>query len=667
MTWRRIAGFFFLLCALPLALCAQEIVFSAQPSADKIGINDRVGVTFSIQNAGRVDDFSPPAFNGFRLVSGPNQSNATQITNYNGQSVVTTTIHLTYILQPDRTGTLTIPPAAMVSNGKTYYTNSCRVEVVPGSLGRQNREQSGNDPFSDPFFDDPFAAMREARRQMEEMIRRRMPQGAARADASRPNPDEFTENDIHKNIFIRVTVDKAQAYVGEQINASYKLYTRLPMNMTLTQLPSLNGFWSEDFNIPNPPQMTEEVIDGKVYQVFLLKKSALFPQQSGKLKLDPAKASGVVRILEKVGEDRHLRDGSGFGSLFMDDPFFNRDLFSRYNYKEVSLDLSSKPVEINVLPLPAGAPPGFTGGVGHFDVEARLDSDVMTTDESLPLDIIISGTGNFKLLGKPKINFPDELAVGDPAVQDTITSRTPGIRGEKQFTYMLNPERPGTYTIPAFEFSYFDPVAGKYITRTIPAHNLQVKKGKYYDSDRKGDLPSDIYGLAGTMPDWKAARSLWVVTPWFGGLFLLTLMGFIVALLLRAREAKRRANAGLWRKKKANKVAWKRLATARRLLTDPHHGPFYEEISKAVLLYLSDKLDLPISVLSKENIKGKLEARGVPAELIAQVTDLVQECEMALYSPSGGQQQKSMTLESAMSLISRLENHLQIRKHVQKV
>lgn len=665
MAWRRIAGFFFVLCALPMVLYAQEIVFSAQPSANKIGIHDRLGMTFSIQNAGRVEDFNPPAFNGFRLVSGPNQSNSTQITNYNGQSVVTTIIHLTYILQPERTGTLTIPPASMVSNGKTYYTNSSRIEVVAGSLGQPR--QRGNDPFNDPFFDDPFAAMREARRQMEEMIRQRMPDSPPSAQGFRPDPDEFSESDIHKNIFIRVTVDKSQAYVGEQINASYKLYTRLPMNMTLTQLPSLNGFWSEDFNIPNPPQMREEVVDGKVYQVFLLKKSALFPQQSGKLKLDPAKASGVVRILEKVAEDRRLRDGSGFGSLFMDDPFFNRDLFSRYNYKEVALDLSSKPVEIDVLPLPAGAPPGFTGGVGNFDMEARLDADVMTTDESMPLDIVITGTGNFKLMGKPKVDFPDELAVGDPSVQDTVTSRTPGIRGEKRFTYMLNPERPGTYTIPAVEFSYFDPQSGQYVTRSIPAQQLQVKKGKYFDADRLDNLPSDIYDLVRTVPDWKATTGLWVITPWFGGLFLLSLVIFLLALGFRARNQKRRSNVELWKKKKANKIAWKRLSAARRLLKGQDHSAFYEEVSKAVLLYLSDKLALPISVLSKESIREKLDTKEVPADLIAQVTELIQECEMALYSPSGGRQQKSMTLENAMTLIARLENHLQIKKHVQKV
>src|SRR5690606_18656958 len=140
----------------------------------------------------------------------------------------------------------------------------------------------------------------------------------------------------------------------------------------------------------------------------------------------------------------------------------------------------------------------------------------MTTDESLPLDIIISGTGNFKLMAKPRIDFPPELAVGDPVIQDTITSRTPGIRGEKRFTYMLNPERPGTYTIPAFEFSYFDPVAGKYVTRSVPSQSLRVKKGQYDNADGKGDLPSDIYDLSRSLPDWKAARGLWVLSPGFG-------------------------------------------------------------------------------------------------------------------------------------------------------
>src|SRR5690606_35872390 len=126
-------------------------------------------------------------------------------------------------------------------------------------------------------------------------------------------PEAINKSDLETHVFIKVEVDKKDVYVGEQITASYKLYTSLTMSISLSHLPSLNGIWSEDFSITKVPKQTEEIINGRKYQVFLLKKSALFPQQTGRLILDEAKAEGIVRIMRRV-QGRHP---------FADDPFFS--------------------------------------------------------------------------------------------------------------------------------------------------------------------------------------------------------------------------------------------------------------------------------------------------------------------------------------------------------
>ncbi len=152
-----------------------------------------------------------------------------------------------------------------------------------------------------------------------------------------------------------------------------------------------------------------------------------------------------------------------FGSFFMDDPFFNDEAFSGYNYKDVAVKLSSPPVKISVKPLPLqNQPESFTGAVGDFTIQAKLDKTRLSTDDVATLTFAVSGSGNLKLISNPKVTFPGELGLSDPQVTDTITGRNPAITGSKIFTYSISPQMPGDFTIPSIPFSYYDVSTGQY-------------------------------------------------------------------------------------------------------------------------------------------------------------------------------------------------------------
>lgn len=662
---------FWLLATLgifPVMLSAQEIVFSTQPSAYKVGLQDQFQVSFILQNApSNPSDFDPPDFTGFRVLAGPIQSSQSNISIVNGKTQRSNTLQLSYVLQPGKKGNLTINGASVKIGGQTYTSNSVNIQVVPGSVAsRQQRSQRDHDPFGD---DQSFQAMqRQAQRMMQQMQQQMQPQPNMQP-IDQGNLSELNEKNLKNNVFIKVSVDHTHPYVGQQITASYKLYTRLPMNMSLTQLPSLNGFWSEDFKIPNPPKPSIEKINGKEYQVFLLKKSALFPQHSGKLTLDPAEAEGVVRVIEKSNAQSPLANDPGFGSLFMNDPFFDNNFFSRYQYKDVKTKLSSPPVTITVQSLPANKPPStFTGAVGQFTVQSKIDSTTLFTGNSTNFTFTIKGSGNFKLIGNPDIVFPTSLSALDPLVADTITSRTPTITGQKTFTYNLSPQTAGEYTIPSIAFSYFDPVAESYKTLHTTAIKIHVKQGNgsLVSKNTNGSvLPKDIHPNFLGKQRWKVGSFLFVASPWYWGLYLLGLLAFIGAWYFSSRKNAMEANLALWKNKKANKVAWKRLSTARKLLAkNEAHTAFYEETSKALWLYLSDKLNIPLSVLTKENIAEKLRSKNISEEQISRLHELLSECEMALYSPGGGQKQRGHTLDAAFELIGSLENELHKNKNI---
>jgi hypothetical protein len=653
----------FVLALFHLNVMAQEMVFSAQSSAQRVGNRDQFQVTFILTNLNGASDFRPPDFSGFQILEGPIQSQSTNITNVNGRMSQSTSVNLTYVLTPIRTGIVSIGPAKIKMGGKDVASNSISIQVVNGSLAQQQRRQTA-DPFGDGD-DDPFAGMRRMQQQMMQQMSQAQQSRRQQMQQQNTELQGMSEANLNKNIFIKVEVDKTNPHVGEQITASYKLYTRLAMQVSLTALPSLNGFWAQDFQIPNPPKPTEEVVNGQRYQVFVLKKTALFPQQDGALTLDAAKAEGVVRVIQQV-KGKNPADDPNTGSFFMDDPFFNQDAFGGYNYKDVQVKLSSVPVKINVTPLPtANQPASFTGAVGNFTVDAHLDKNSLSTDDAASLTFTIKGSGNLKLIGNPKIDFPQELGVYEPQIADTITSRNPAITGSKIFTYNMNPQTPGDYVIPAIKFSYYDAASGSYKESATQPIKVHVTKGKNYNPNvvKNAAALTDIHDINKGTFELASASEPIANKFWYWILYAIGIGGLIALLMRRKQQEMYEGNQALFKNKKANKIAWKRLAEARKLLPQQQHKAFYEEVSKAIWLYLSDKLVIPISGLSKETMEDELMAKQVPVAQVERVKRLVLECEMALYSPSGGQQQRQHTLDEAAGTIGELETVLKNKKN----
>lgn len=620
---------------------AQEVSITAQINTPQAGVEDYFQLTYSIHNAQNIGDFTPPSFKGFQVIGAPSQSSSSQISIVNGKRTSATTYNINFILKADKVGNYTFAPATVEVDGKKLSSNTVSIEIVKGTIQRQQQQ---NDPFSG------FWGRRQQPAQQQQ------PQDA---------PEPINKAELEKLVFIKVEVDKREAYVGEQITTSYKLYTSLPMSVSLSQLPSLNGFWSEDFNIPKVPKPTEEIINGKKFQVFLLKKSALFPQQAGNLILDEAKAEGVVRILRKT-KGRHPFADDPFFSFFMDDPFFDNNIFSRHSYEDVPVKLSSKPTVIKVKPLPTNnQPEHFTGGVGQFELKAQLDKDSITTDEAATLTLTISGSGNFKLMGNPIVHFPEALGVFDPEVKDTILSRNPSITGKKTLTYNINPQEPGVYEFGPINFSYYDVQSNSYKTLKNESYKINVQPGVIYKKNNNGNAitaSGDINELFLNAPNWYQPSRGWISSYLYWFLYLLPLFLFGFLWYRKKQNDFYENNAALLKNKKANKIAWKRLSTARQLLQNGNQKDFYEAISKAIWLYLSDKLSIPISELSKENIGNELTHKNIDNTTIDQIKTLINDCEIALYSPLGAGSQKQKTLDQATSLISGLEIALKENK-----
>ncbi|MBL7765864.1 MAG: protein BatD [Chitinophagaceae bacterium] len=655
---------------------AQEIVFITQPAADKVGTEDAFDVRFVIKNASQVTKFSLPEMNDLQILGGPSRS--TNMTIMNGQRSMS--LELTYTMKARRAGKVTIPGAVATADGQNIRSNPVTIEVVQGSV--VERRQRGRDPFGggnpfdDPFFDDPFggdpfAAMQQHQQQIRQMMQQQMQRGGMQQipPQARPGtPEIISKKDLGNNLFIRVDVDKRTAVIGEQITASYKMYTRVPMEINLTKLPSLVGFWSQDFKIPQPPKPVREVVNGKEYQVFEIKRTALFPTQTGTLQLDPAEAEGKARLI-KPKRVRQDQPGMGmfdddpffksfFGSMLMSDPNFDEQFQTIYDYEDVPVALKSVPINITVTDVPvADRPASYKGAVGKYTLESNIDKTELSTDDAAIITLRVSGTGNLKLIGTPELKIPQDLEAYDPQVNDTITNTNNIIAGYKTFAYTITPRIAGTFMIPAAEFTYYDPESKSFKTLYTPAYTLHVKPGKGDASVSK--LPRDIHDIhAKPITIRKSQESpVWKSPVYWGG-FALPLLAYFGLVFYKRKEDELQSNLTLFKNKRANKVALKRLALAEKFLKQNTPTPFYEETSKAVWLYLSDKLNIPLSQLNKELAAEKLLEKNTPPVLQKEVFRITQECEMALYAPDHGSLRMHQTYMEAVKLIGNLEDCL---------
>lgn len=621
---------------------AQEFRFTTTVSNNTVTQDEPFQIQFMLENGSNVTSFTPPSFKDFEVLQGPSQMQGQSI--FNGKR--SEYIALSYLLQPKHVGSFTIAGAQARVNGNVVKSNPVLIEVRKGSAQQQQQQP----PASAGAYPSHHGQGGED-----------LPEGFLKKG-------EDINEKLKKNIFLKVEVDKTNLYEGQQLTATYKLYTRLPTNSSVTKVPAFKGFSAKDIELPNPPQATEERVNGVPYKVFTIRKTLLFPLQSGTLELDPVEVDNQVRLVKMVSNKRNNggRSRDPFDDFFNDpafkDPFFD-DFFNRpeVEYQDVPYKIQSNPISITVKPVPVdGRPLSYNGAVGKFNMTAVVDKNKLTTDDALTLKVTISGQGNVNLLNSPKIDVPAGFDKYDPKVTDDIEKNSNPLSGKRTFEYVLMPQEAGDHTIPAVEFSYFDPEANSFKTLRSEPFNIHVAQGKHIKQDKqdfgvaKNELVKNDTGVL----DWTRNHSWFILSPWFYILLLLPLLAAAGIILNKRRKDYNTTNAAALKLRYANKVALKRLELAARYLKEGKDKAFYEETSRAVWGYLSTKLKIPMADLSKQLVQEKLNVRHINGSNTHDLFSLIDNCEVALYAPGQDNRKMQGTYEQAVTIISNLEQAL---------
>lgn len=615
---------FFLKILLISALClafgksdAQQLTASCKYS--KIALDKSFQVTYTL-TGGNASQFTRPAFTDFTLGG---TSQGTVITNGNYKNT------WTYTLKPTAVGTYTINAAKANVNGTWITSNTLSIEVTQGTTSNNSNNNNSNNSSN---------------------------------SSNSTNSNSTSSNTSGNDVFLKAYVDNASPYEGEQVILTYKIYMRIPVTqINFEKLPSFTGFWSEELSNDNDKLVeSTETVNGVQYTVADVRKVVLFPEKSGTLTIDPLNVKCDVQV---VKQQQYV---DPFANFF-NDPFFNnmtKQFFNTYSQEEKTV--ASNSLTLNVKPLPtSGQPSEFKGSVGTFTFDASIDKTKLKTNEAANLKFTLTGSGNLSMAELPEMDFPADLETYDPDIKENITTTAAGVSGSKTFSYLIIPRSAGEFTIKPVKFCYYDLTKKSYITLESPEFTLNVEKGSGDDASvsslNKEDikyLNSDIYYLKSSPVFLTTIGSFFYGSPFFFGLIGGPLLLFFLFVIIYRRRLKENSNIALMKNKKATAVANKRLNAANVFLKENKKDAFLDEIFRALWGYVSDKLNIPISELSKDTVSDKFTRKNVNEEISKQFIATLNNCEFARFAPDDGSVTMNSIYDEAAGIITKMEREL---------
>lgn len=596
---KRFILLIFLAMLAGISAVQAQVEFTVKPPT-RVYEGQRFPVTYRLTNA-KGSDLKVSQINGCTLLYGPSLSESQSYQMINGRASSTSATEYTYYYKADKAGSFTIPAATIIADGKRLSTKA--VTFTIHSVDDQNTPAS-NRPVDVDDID-------------------------TQAAGRRVNSDD---------VFVRIILSKSSAYEQEAIGCTIKLYTKYSISSFLpTRQPAFDGFLIQEVDLQ--PTLNEmETYNGQSYMTAVLKKCIIFPQKSGKLTINSGTYDISVVQYEKV----------------------NMGMFQVSQPKEAKIKVNSNSASINILPLPQPQPDGFSGAVGTFTVDSRLVGNSFRTNDPATLIYTINGTGNIKYLKEPVIDFPTEFEQYTPSSDIKAEVRGNDVTGSMTIEYTFVPQSVGNFTIGSDKFVYFDPQSKQYVTLNTPTYPIKVAKGVSVptatDQKEVENKNSDIRHIFLGDKNPQKRHTPAVYETWYWMLYLGLLAVAIAVIAFNRRNARLNADTDGRRTAKASKVAHRRLKAAEGFMKAGNSEKFYEEMLRALWGYLSDKLSMPVSQLTRDNISATLTSKGYPEESTNEIVAVLDDCEMARYTPDSSSRIDSV-YDRGVNAINKLESN----------
>jgi hypothetical protein len=590
---------------------AQGVTVTAEVDPNPASLDDQVSLIVTINSSGGNSERPQlPKIEGLKFVGGPSVSNQFQW--INGQS--SSFQSFTYTFLPEREGTLRIPPIAAKVGGKTYQTEEISLKVAKGSASGQSgspRRRGLPSIFDDLGLD------------QDSPLRDRTPR--------------------RRDVMTLAEVDKKTAFVGEQINLTYRILTQVPITQVeIKESSTLKGFWAEEVDLPKNPTPQIRNLQGKTYTEYVIKKQALFATTAGTVQIPATTFALAVRT--NIGV---------FFSLGSQETVFRK----------------TEPLTLQIQPLPAtGKPDDFSGAVGSFKLDTSIDKSKAEVGEAVNLKVTLSGSGNFRTI--TDLPLPELLGfkIYSSKSNDNVAIRNDVLQGSKTWEYVVIPQVPGKELLPAMKFAYFSPEARQYHEAQAAGLEVSVLKGKGGTGAESGIIAAAQQGIVKRGTDIRYIKFSGSLKNRSGHLYqsawlylaLLIPLGVNCGLLVYANQrARLQQDLKGFRSRQARKIAEKRLAKAKRCLSENDTSQFHSILESSISGYLSDKFNLPQIEITSQHIRRFMQERNINSHLSEDVTALLEECNFARYAPvQTDRSNLELLFEKARNAIVRIEKEV---------
>ena len=598
-------------CALCIVHCkgADEVKFTAS-APQRVIVGQPFQLVFSVNENGK--DLRLPDVKGFEIIAGPYTSTSSSTQIINGDIRTSKEVRYTYTLLPEKEGDYQIQSATIVVKKEKYYSNVLNIKVLPEDKASQS-QQGGN--------------------------------------ASQSGQIRQSQSITSENLFIRPIISRTKIKEQEAVVLTYRLYARVDVtNIQSPKFPDFKGFLVQEIDLPQDRTMQPDNYEGVNYYTYDLRKVLLFPQETGKVTIEPMSCDVIVRVRSAQQRPRS----------FFDD-FFD-------TYQEVSKTVTTSKVNLTVESLPQPKPTDFSGLVGKLSLSTKVSTTEVEANQPITITLKLQGSGNLKMLKNPTLQFPQDFETYEPKATNNFNTTDAGLSGSKTIEYLVIPRHDGDFVIPAATISYFDVASDSYKTLSTEPISIRVNKGtqsvsnapivsNFTGQEKVEVLATDIRYINTGEPNIKPVGRMIVGSMFFWLFYIISLVITIGLIIIFRKQARDNANVALMRNKKANKVARRRLKVAEREYKAGNKDTFYDEILKALWGYLSDKLSIPVSELNKDNISLRLSQRGVEDAFIQEFVKLLNDCEFERSAPIGNKESAMRhTFESTEKLISTLES-----------
>ena len=543
-----------------------QVKFEAEVSKTKLGVNENLRVDFKMNKDG--DNFSPPSFNGFRVVGGPNQS----VSNSWINGVRTFSKTYSYFLTPEKKGNYTIGQASIEIDGDIYKTLPVKVQVTE----------------------------------------------AVESSLSPGSPSSVVDDDIE----LSIEISKSNPYLNEPISVEFKLLFNPKINVTnLGEIdnPEFKNFWSQNIKIPRL-EIKSTSYKGQRYNYVTWKKALLFPQKAGDLELLPLTLDVTIDV-----------------------PTNRRDFFGNTIYTQTSKKVASRKRIIKVKNFPEnGKPESFNGAVGNFDISLNSSKSQLKATESFQLEFKVNGNGNLKLFSLPEIIVPSSLEKYAPEFKEKINTSLSGMNGEISNVYTIVPQYQGKYPIPPVEFSFFNPKTEQYVTLYSNESIVDVLDGPTRLSESNVQASNSVSNSITSSDQFNFiklnsnftqidAKNIIDSKKILFTLFLIPIIILVLAIIYFNLRNKK-VSENILKSRDADLLARQYLNNAK--IDINNKDSFYASLENALFNFIKSKYLIEREGFSKDRLKIILEKDKISDNIIEDLIDIINSCELARYTPT---------------------------------